>query len=120
MSHTEVHEPPGKHAIEVQLDPNNFIRDGGSCLAGSGNTCSYKCELQLATNGITTLFKLRPPIANWIAYNQEPAQPCVYKQDKWHAKSCHYPDDGDSVSLRNVGFYKSPDATVCPSVYYLL
>ena len=30
----------------------------------------------------------------------------------------HHPDDGDAVGLRNVGFYNSSEAAMCPRRFY--
>jgi hypothetical protein len=99
-----------KEAIEIQLQTNKFNRNGGFKLSQAWQPILKQLQTASPSNEITAIFKLHPltPIGSLTSMSQ-----AIHAQMGQMACTYHYPDDGDRFSLRNVGFYKPPDATVC-------
>jgi hypothetical protein len=73
-----------------------------------GTTCTFLIEALLGRQPLRRFIKSDVSETDSVSVIR-----VVYKQGKWHAELCHYPDDGDSVCLQTIGFYEFPVAGVC-------
>lgn len=104
--------------LRTQLHPNNLIRDGKFMISRAWRPLLKQMLTAIGNQWVNSTLQTPATNTHWLAYTHEPAQSWVYKQGKWHAESYHYPDNRNRISLRNVDFYKSPEATVCPRKPY--